>query len=214
MTNISEFYRDYNQDGHWHPYAKKEILRFVPENGSKVLDVGCGAGSKSKYLKKENNHVTGIDISAPQIEHAKTALDDARVHDLSERLPFNSEEFDVVFSSAVLEHLFDYESVLKEMHRVLRIGGRLIVEVPNVSYWPNRFLMLLGRNLIWIGVGKHIRAFNKHHLKKCISSAGFNNIRILGSILPLPKTKLKIHIPFLKRLLPGLCFTIFAVAEK
>lgn len=81
----------------------------------------------------------------------------------------------------VLEHLFDYMTPLKEMRRVLKLGGRVLIEVPNVNYWPNRLLMLFGRNLIWIGVGKHIRAFDKHYLSASLMRALNNEL-----FLPIP----------------------------
>lgn len=74
--------------------------------------------------------------------------------------------------------------------------------------------MLFGRELVWIGLGKHIRAFCQLNLRSSLKEAGFRKIKIIGSILPLPKTGLKVHLPFVNRLLPGLCFSLIGIAEK
>jgi ubiquinone/menaquinone biosynthesis C-methylase UbiE len=209
-----EFYKDYLHEDYGTPYVLKQLMRFVPQQGARILDVGCGAARKSVHFRRGGgNRVVGIDISTPMIEKAKEILDEAYVHNISDGLPFGDSTFDVVYCAMVLEHLFDYMGPLKEMNRVLKPGGRILIEVPNVNYWPNRLLMLFGRNLIWIGVGKHIRAFNKHYLQDALMKAGFSAVHITGSILPLPKTALKVHLPYLNRLLPGLCFSLIGTGH-
>lgn len=214
MTDIDDFYKDYFHDHAWNPYVMKELLRFIPLKGCNILDVGCGTGEKSKHFKRGGNKVTGLDISEAQIERAKEVLDSAIVQNINVGLPFADNEFDITYSSMVLEHIFDFKFILEEMNRVLRPNGKVIIEVPNVMYWPNRLLMLLGKDLIWIGIGKHIRAFNKNNLKRSLEKTGFRKVKVIGSILPIPKTGLKVHFPYLNRIFPGLCFSLIAIAEK
>lgn len=210
MKNLDEFYKDYFHDGHGTPYILDETMRFVPHEGAYILDIGCGTAFKSMHFRRGGaNRVIGIDSSAPMIKKAKEVLDEAFIHDLNERLPFDDGTFDMIYCSNVLEHLFDYMTPLREMKRILKPGKSVLIEVPNVNYWPNRLLMLFGRNLIWIGVGKHIRAFNKNYLKVALTKAGFTDVKITGSVLPFPNTSLKVHLPYMNRLLPGLCFSLF-----
>lgn len=194
MYNINKFYKNYYHDDPGHNYIINEIIKFIPSN-SKILDAGCGTGKKSKNLMGNNNSIIGIDFSISQIRDATKVLDFAMVADIY-ALPFKNEAFDVVYCSMVLEHLFYVKEALIECQRVLKKGGKIIIEVPNLNYWPNRILMLLGKELIWIGVGKHIRAFNKFNLKKMLYQCGYKNIKIIGSILPIPKTKMKIYLPY------------------
>jgi SAM-dependent methyltransferase len=211
-TEIEEFYIDYYHESEGTGWQLGELLRYVPASGGEILDVGCGAARNSMQFRRRGaNRVIGIDISRPMIDEAKKVLDEAFLHNLSEPLPFSDHRFDLVYCAMVLEHLFDYMGPLKEMKRVLKPGGRILVEVPNVNYWPNRLLMLLGRNLIWIGVGKHIRAFNIHHLKGALARAGFADVKVIGSILPLPKTALKVHVPYANRVFPGLCYSLIGI---
>jgi ubiquinone/menaquinone biosynthesis C-methylase UbiE len=214
QDSISSFYRKYYHEDIANAYMLGEVLRFVPDLSCRILDVGCGTGSKSKYFKKKSNVVVGADISASQIEKAQENLNHVIIANVNDHLPFKKKEFDIVYCANVLEHIFDFTAALREMKRVLKSEGRIIIEVPNVNYWPNRILMLLGKELIWIGVGKHIRAFSKSNLKRSLVRVGFNDVKVFGSILPIPKTKLKIHFPYFNRILPGLCFSLIGIGAK
>jgi SAM-dependent methyltransferase len=55
--------------------------------------------------------------------------------DVTEGLPFESDSFDMVIANNVLEHIFCFESVVIEIHRILKLGGRFVAEVP---LWPSR----------------------------------------------------------------------------
>lgn len=134
VCSISGFYKDYLHDDVGNPYAMKEILRFVPERDCKILDVGCGTGSKSRRLIKDGNSLLGIDVSIKQIDRALEVLSDVVVQDLADGLAFKDGVFEVVYCSNVLEHLFGFRKVLLEAYRVLKTNGRILVEVPNVNY--------------------------------------------------------------------------------
>jgi len=214
VDSIAEYYRDYEHNDPGNKYTMREILRLIPESGCKILDVGCGTAEKSKYFRKRGNQVIGIDISSSQIERARKVLDTVLISNIKDGISFKNNKFDIVYSSMVLEHIFNFKNVLTEIYRVLKPDGRVIIEVPNVHYWPNRFLMFFGKELIWIGIGKHIRAFNKSNLARSLKKVGFREIKIIGSILPIPKTNLKVHFPFFNRVLPGLCYSLIAYAKK
>src|SRR3981081_1238949 len=96
----------------WDPASYARNARFVsdlgspviellaPQPGERVLDLGCGDGALTRKLVEFGCEVVAIDASAPQIEAARKLGLDARVIS-AEALPF-SEEFDAVFSNAVL----------------------------------------------------------------------------------------------------------------
>ena len=105
-----------------------------------LLDVGCGNGIfLSMVLNKLDVEVSGIDISPEMIEKSKELLDgraDLKVGD-SEHLPWNDGYFDIVTCSASFHHYPSPELVLKEMKRVLRPGGILMIADP---FTPNNLL--------------------------------------------------------------------------
>ena len=103
------------------------------KNGMKVLEVGCGGGHFTNMIKKfyPDCQVYGIDLDANHINFAKQKANELgidveyKVEDIS-NLPFKDEEFDIVFSHTVVEHLpFDY--FIKEQKRVLKKDGWVIV---------------------------------------------------------------------------------------
>lgn len=104
--------------------------------GLRIVDFGCGSGANTVLLANRGAHVWGVDISEDLIRLARRRLEVngrgrsaefvvASAHDL----PFPDNSIDVVFGIAILHHL-DLQLVSKEVHRVLRPGGRAIFQEP------------------------------------------------------------------------------------
>ena len=115
--------------------------------GLKLLDLGCGSGVYSVPFAAAGATVAGMDLSETMIELARkraSALTpgssiEFRTGDISERLPFPDETFDRVLTSTALHYLNDLSSLMKEVSRVLKRGGRLVASVLhpiNTSRFP------------------------------------------------------------------------------
>lgn len=103
-------------------------------DGKRVLDAGCGSGPLSAALRDKGAHVSGFDLSPALIALAHQRLGaeaDITVADLAEVLPYGDASFDVVVCSLTLHYLRDWSAPLRELRRVLRGGGRLVVSVPH-----------------------------------------------------------------------------------
>lgn len=118
------------------------ILELVGDvKGRRVLDVGCGDGEFAVELKKRGAIVIGIDASAEMIDAAKSRskLQSADIDfqvAMVEHLPFPAEKFDVVIAITILCFVDDAAPVFKEIARVLRPGGRLVIgELGKWSTW-------------------------------------------------------------------------------
>ena len=104
--------------------------------------------------------------------------------DLNQALPYRNEEFDAVTAIAVIEHIFDPYFTITEIHRVLRPGGQLIMEVPNLAWLPRRLDVLFGRVPItgdeegWDG--GHLHYFTFRAVRDLLSSHGFR-VEYMGS---------------------------------
>jgi GT2 family glycosyltransferase/2-polyprenyl-3-methyl-5-hydroxy-6-metoxy-1,4-benzoquinol methylase/glycosyltransferase involved in cell wall biosynthesis len=102
------------------------------QSSKEILDVGCGAGAKIPRLL-ERGKVTGIDISDEAIGTARRLYPDATFIKMdAETLDFPDSHFDEIHCYDVLEHVDRLDIVLENLHRVLKEGGLLYVEVPNV----------------------------------------------------------------------------------
>ena len=147
--------------------------------GSKILELGCATGFMSRYFtKKLGCQVIGVDVNPaakPDVTGdlgGKTVWLKIKKH----------EPFDVVFASAILEHLPNPETTLQLIKSVLKPKGLLIVTLPNVAHWSLRLKLLLGR---WqyedYGLldRDHLRFFNYFTAQKLITSAGFKINKIL-----------------------------------
>lgn len=146
------------------PQRLLELLRqggcSVPRDGV-ALDLGCGSGEAIGTLLQEGAaEVVGVDISLTELVLAKKLLREAGrevllIAGCAESLPFAEASFDFVYSPDVIEHVSSQHDYLSEAHRVLKAGGRFLLNSPNrysvvcpephVGIW---FLTFLPRPLI------------------------------------------------------------------
>ncbi|MFI5251987.1 MAG: class I SAM-dependent methyltransferase [Bacteroidota bacterium] len=108
-------------------------------NGKTLLDIASGIGYGSFMLADTGKakSVTGVDISQAPIMEAKTKYkrDNLRFEVISpDKLPFDDASFDVITSYETVEHTYDRTVFLKELRRVLKSGGMLIISTPNKRY--------------------------------------------------------------------------------
>ena len=156
---------------------------------SAILEVGCGDASFTKSLAQHSSRVTAIDISEHQI--AKNAAAHPQIafvqHDVANRFPFAPESFDAIWCSEVLEHLFDPGFALREMHRVLKPGGRLLVTVPHHGLCKNVLIALFRWDEHFTPSNPHIRFFTRNTLTRLAAESGFRKIqtRTCGMNRPL-----------------------------
>lgn len=106
--------------------------------GLDVLEVACGRGGFVRELARAGARVTGCDFSLAALRIAAGKLPAGNGHAAlvqgdAQTLPFADGAFDMVISCETIEHLPDVQSALREMHRVTRPGGRLLLTTPNYA---------------------------------------------------------------------------------
>jgi ubiquinone/menaquinone biosynthesis C-methylase UbiE len=151
-------------------------------NGKTALDIGSGMGGVDIYLARNFSvNIKGIDINAGMINESNMRIPDDlkerlsfHVYDNMDKLNFNTESFDIVFSKGVLTHVKEKTPLLKEIFRVLKPNGKLIINdwlslVDN--QWHNRLLEMCEiENLT-------LYAFSETTYKRILEESGFSVIR-------------------------------------
>mgnify|MGYP003693889759 CR=1 FL=1 len=153
----------------WHIGRRRIIASFVNEicdqvthRRPRILDVGCGTGANLALLS-EFGEAEGVDVSPDALAFCrKRGLENVRLG-AAESPPWEDDEFDLVTAFDVVEHMDDDVAGLREMRRVLRPGGRLLLFVPT-------FMFLWG---VQDEVSNHRRRYRLAELRRAVTAAGF-----------------------------------------
>jgi 2-polyprenyl-3-methyl-5-hydroxy-6-metoxy-1,4-benzoquinol methylase len=122
------------------------VLRQVPPQAGRILDVGCGNGALGKVVKQQREcEVVGITYSAEEAKIARKVLDDVIVENIDLYNFSKLGKFDCIICSHVLEHLHDPGKILLQLHENLADGGTLIVALPNVLFFKQRWEFIIGK---------------------------------------------------------------------
>jgi SAM-dependent methyltransferase len=114
-------------------YERPNTLARLPAlKGKNVLDLGCATGFYTEYALERGASVTAIDASQAMIDKLVIKIKSPKVKlycaDISQPMPFlKSDSFDVVICSLVMDYVKDWVSLLAELYRVLKKGGRLVI---------------------------------------------------------------------------------------
>ena len=161
----------------------KEICARIDGRCPRILDVGCGTGANLVMLSKFGD-AEGVDISPDALAFCRErGLNQVHLG-AADKLPFEAGAFDLVTALDVVEHIDDDVAGLREMRRVLRPGGHILIFVPT-------FMFLWG---VQDEVSHHRRRYRLPALRQAVTAAGFEverttyaNITFFGPILLVRK---------------------------
>ncbi len=111
----------------------REALLHSAGNGAKLLDVGCGSGAFLDSVRDVAPEFEGCDFNVGQYEDESTRTRIKRVDLNQESLPYPDDGFGAVTCLDVLEHVLNPYGILRELLRVTRPGGYVIVSTPNIA---------------------------------------------------------------------------------
>ncbi|MBN1168603.1 class I SAM-dependent methyltransferase [Candidatus Woesebacteria bacterium] len=177
---------------YWHKRRFEEVQKLIDKVDGKVLDIGSADGVFSRVILRNTKakKLIGIDVLKSSVDWAnkhwkknnKMNFKVGNAHDLE----FKNSEFDAVFALEVIEHVHDPETVLKQIKRVLKKSGYVLLLVPseNILFKVIWFLWGFYRGKIWKGA--HLHEFSGNHLVKLGEKAGLiteiNNRFLLGML--------------------------------
>jgi ubiquinone/menaquinone biosynthesis C-methylase UbiE len=158
--------------------GKKQYISFLcglvkRHRVSTILDIGCGYGFFLEGLDKHGSGSYGIDCSRIAIIEAKKRTEANLVLSDSVKLPFQDDKFDAVTLFDVIEHIQEYESVLKEIFRVLKSDGLIYIITLNSS---SLLRLLFGRSWSWYVDPTHKHIFSTQQIKSDLEKIGFSEV--------------------------------------
>src|SRR4029079_5964860 len=125
------------EERHWWYVGRRRIIQSLVQkicttlntSNPRILDVGCGTGANLKILAT-HGQAEGVDISQQAVDFCRERGLESVKLGAAEDLPYENDSFDLVTALDVVEHLDDDVAGLREMRRVLRRDGRLLLFVP------------------------------------------------------------------------------------
>ena len=147
----------------------RAVQRISGERVGSVLDVGCGKGLLLHGLQRHGWTVSGTELSEASGAHARSIGVPVFTGPV-EDAPFAAQSFDLITLFHVLEHLPRPQHTLAVLFGLLRPGGTLIVEVPNIGSWYARFF---GDDWFHYDVPRHLFHFDPATLSRTLNGAGF-----------------------------------------
>ncbi len=160
---------------------KEQVFSLWQTKKGLVLDLGCGTGNYTLELIKRQIKVIGLDASFSMLLLARKKLPSAyHVQADALFLPFKDNLFDGVLSITLFEFLSSPQTVLREVYRILKPGGEVVIGTMNTfSLW---FLFKRLKTLFTETAYRYARFYTINQLKKLLKKTGFKNIKTRGVI--------------------------------
>lgn len=155
----------------------RSFLAMIPQRQAKIVDYGCGSGLFSRCL----HEVSGARVHALDFHDSPPpGIGPADYRPFSRESELR-DSADLLIASHVLEHEQDPVALIERMARLVRTGGHLIIEVPNIECWGGR---LFGSS--WDGwyLPYHRLHFSRRSLRAAVKQAGLEVVKESGATVP------------------------------
>lgn len=141
--------------------------------GMPILEIGTGTGAMLNHLCQAGLDIRGVEISAKHIAKARDRFGDLPVSKVDGvDLPFDDDSFDAAISFDVIEHIPDPDAHLREMTRVLRPGGRYLIQTPNK--WTNTVFETIRHRSLTSWREEHCSLHTRSELVKRFDKHGYD----------------------------------------
>ena len=207
-------YRSDSCEGLAYVTRKSLVLASIDSISGNVLDIGCGPGIFTQDLLSKNLRVFSADLSMEMIKHSKAqAMMNSRsenayfVSTNVSEICFSDSTMNAILCIGVVSYVKDYMPLLREMHRVLKPGGKAIVQIDNVR-WPILYRKLLPlyryvkskiTSKRFDGLDFEFNFFPRRHFLSDLESMGFKTSEM---------SYYDFRIPFMDIILPKLSVSL------
>jgi 2-polyprenyl-3-methyl-5-hydroxy-6-metoxy-1,4-benzoquinol methylase len=181
---------------------RREMLKFIPKDAIKILEVGCGEGIFCNSLRTKERELWGIEMDSNAANQASEVLNFVFTGDFDsiyDQLPKNY--FDCVIFNDVLEHIYAPWDTIRDVKTLLSPKGVLVSSIPNFRYIDNLITEILFRkDFMYKPKGgilddTHIRFFTSKSMLRMFQEQGYE-VLIHEGINPCKSWKEKLFITF------------------
>jgi SAM-dependent methyltransferase len=178
-----------------YPRNRVQAVVYVEGRGKTILDIGCGNGTLLFQFRNRYETLIGLEYSKSRIAEAIHNLSGLRFRPIigsAENMEeIETDSIDRIVTADVVEHIPDVYAAMKEMHRVLRPGGDLVINTPNIAYIKRRAQLLIGRfpstsqpneglGSDVLFDGGHLHYFTFRSLRLLIEMSGLQVVKSIG----------------------------------
>jgi 2-polyprenyl-3-methyl-5-hydroxy-6-metoxy-1,4-benzoquinol methylase len=166
---------------------RQEMLRFIPEGASTLLDIGCSTGAFGRELKLRSPRleVHGVEVDALRANEARAVLDHVTTGhfpDVADTLGVRT--FDVVVMNDVLEHMATPDAALAAAHTLVKDDGLVVASIPNVRHFSVWAPLVIRGDWRYEDDGlldrTHLRFFTRRTMVELFENAGWAVHRVTG----------------------------------
>ncbi|MCX7013923.1 MAG: class I SAM-dependent methyltransferase [Candidatus Sumerlaeota bacterium] len=151
------------------------LRKLKGREGARILDVGCQSGHISAHLCELGFVPSGTDISKTHIDRARANYPHIPFFSPTEdgKLPVSHGSFDIVWAGDVIEHVYDIDMFLREINRILKMGGKLFLSTPSHTKAKNLLIALFRFDKHFDVEWGHIRFFSPKSIRTSLERRGF-----------------------------------------
>ncbi len=169
-----------NKPEGYYDNIRHEMIKYMPNNPKKIIDIGCGNGAFAEVLKEQTGaEVWGIEYMDEEARIAKEKLFkvfSGKCEDYIDELPDGY--FDAIYFNDVLEHLVDPYMVLDKIKHKLTPEGVVISSIPNVRYHNTFMRVLVKKDWLYEDFGvmdrTHLRFFTSKSIRRMYEELGYS----------------------------------------
>ncbi len=164
-------------------FAFPPLISHLPPGPGRLLDVGCGNGDLLRAAQERGWEAEGLDFDPVAVEVGRARGLQVKSGTLASQ-HYETDAFDAIVMSHVIEHVADPIALLEECHRILKPGGRLLLATPNVD---SQFHRRFGKHWFHLDPPRHLFLFGPHALKQAFTRAGFSKPPRCFTVLGVPQ---------------------------
>ncbi len=163
----------------WRASLDSEVYFLPAQYDGRLLEIGSGGGTDLKLMQDLGWSAEGVDRDPEAKKNAEGRGLRVRLGELKDQ-DYPDDYFDAVVSNHVIEHVFDPVGLFREIHRILKPGGRFVFITPNIESWGHR--VFKHADLMFMDSPRHLYVFSVPSFRRVAQAADFEKVMVMTTI--------------------------------